>query len=51
MPVQHYAGGHCCLVGVAPTGGRSAGIRACVVALIAGLCGASAGGIGWPAMP
>ncbi|MGW3177350.1 hypothetical protein [Streptomyces sp. NPDC001153] len=43
MPVQHDAGGHCYLVGVAPTAGRLAGICACVVALVAGLtalCGA-----------
>ncbi|MER6735697.1 hypothetical protein [Streptomyces puniciscabiei] len=43
LPVQRDAGGHCHLVGVAPTAGRLAGICACVVALVAGLtalCGA-----------
>ncbi|MEU6770906.1 hypothetical protein [Streptomyces sp. NPDC046759] len=43
LPVQRDAGGHCYLVGVAPTAGRLAGLCACAVALVAGLtslCGA-----------
>lgn len=43
LPVQRDPGGHCYLVGVAPTAGRLAGICACLVALVGGLsalCGA-----------